>query len=73
MKGALVSNPFRFGTVVTGEDFADREKELDELARKLRERVRIFLIAPRRYGKTSLIKNVLDPLGQEGNNQASQD
>lgn len=62
----LMSNPFTFGTVVKGEDFADREKELEELARKLKGTVRIFLLAPRRYGKTSLIKNVLDLLGQQG-------
>jgi hypothetical protein len=61
-----MSNPFRFGTVVTGKDFANRERELEELARKLKETVRIFLLAPRRYGKTSLIKNVLDLLGREG-------
>jgi len=59
-------NPFRFGTVVAGEDFANREKELDELTRKLKETVRIFLVAPRRYGKTSLIKNALDVLQKEG-------
>ena len=66
MQGELVSNPFRFGTVVKGKDFANRERELEELARKLKETVRIFLLAPRRYGKTSLIKNVLDLLGQQG-------
>jgi AAA+ ATPase superfamily predicted ATPase len=66
VQGELVSNPFRFGTVVTGKDFANREKELEELARKLRETIRIFLIAPRRYGKTSLIKNVLGLLGRKG-------
>ena len=59
-------NPFRFGTVVAGEDFANRVKELDELTRRLKETVRIFLVAPRRYGKTSLIKNALEVLEKEG-------
>jgi hypothetical protein len=54
-----MSNPFKYGTVVSGEDFANRDKELRELASRLKETVRIFLVAPRRYGKTSLIKNVL--------------
>ncbi len=52
-----MSNPFKYGTVVSGEDFANRDKELRELASRLKETVRIFLVAPRRYGKTSLIKN----------------
>ena len=61
-----MSNPFKYGTVVSGEDFANRDKELRELASKLKETVRIFLVAPRRYGKTSLIKNVLGVLQKEG-------
>jgi hypothetical protein len=57
-----MSNPFKYGTVVSGKDFADRQSELKELAAKLKEPVRIFLLAPRRYGKTSLIENVLNTL-----------
>jgi AAA+ ATPase superfamily predicted ATPase len=60
-----MSNPFTFGTVVSGEDFANREKELNELGRRLKSNVRIFLVAPRRYGKTSLIQNALDLLQKE--------
>jgi AAA+ ATPase superfamily predicted ATPase len=59
-------NPFKYGVVVSGNDFADREKELKELAGKLKENVRIFLIAPRRYGKTSLIKNALKRIEKRG-------
>jgi AAA+ ATPase superfamily predicted ATPase len=61
-----MTNPFKYGTVVSGDDFADREKELKELTAKLKETVRIFLLAPRRYGKTSLIKSVLDRLKKKG-------
>ena len=61
-----MSNPFKYGTVVSGEDFANRDKELRELANRLKETVRIFLAAPRRYGKTSLIKNVLGVLQKQG-------
>jgi len=57
-----LANPFKFGTVVSGEDFADRQKELEHLTSSLGETVRIFLVAPRRYGKTSLIRNVLAAL-----------
>jgi AAA+ ATPase superfamily predicted ATPase len=59
-------NPFKYGIVVSGNDFADREKELKELVGKLKENVRIFLVAPRRYGKTSLIKNALERIEKKG-------
>ena len=59
-------NPFKYGVVVSGNDFADREKELKELVGKLKENVRIFLVAPRRYGKTSLIKNALEKIEKRG-------
>ncbi|MFW6147603.1 MAG: hypothetical protein ACOC6B_04340, partial [Thermodesulfobacteriota bacterium] len=61
-----MNNPFAYGTVVTGDDFADRERELRELIGKLQETVRIFLAAPRRYGKTSLIRNSLGMLQTKG-------
>jgi hypothetical protein len=61
-----MSNPFKYGTVVCGNDFADREKELKELTNKLSENVRIFLLAPRRYGKTSLTKSALERLKKKG-------
>jgi hypothetical protein len=58
-------NPFKYGTVVSGKDFADRQGELKELATRLKEPVRIFLLAPRRYGKSSLIENALNALQKE--------
>ncbi|RCV63368.1 hypothetical protein C5S53_14555 [Methanophagales archaeon] len=66
MKEQKMANPFRYGEVVTGEDFADRELELQELIMDLKAGQTIFLISPRRYGKTSLIMNALDKLQKEG-------
>ena len=31
-----MSNPFKYGTVVCGKDFADRQQELKELADRLK-------------------------------------
>ncbi|MBW1674240.1 MAG: ATP-binding protein [Deltaproteobacteria bacterium] len=59
-------NPFFFGEVVTGENFTDRVNEIKRLTTELREGHNIFLISPRRYGKTSLIINVLEYLNKEG-------
>lgn len=57
-----MNNPFIYGEIVKGEDFADRMDEVKELTRDLKDCEKIFLISPRRYGKTSLIINVLTKL-----------
>jgi len=61
-----MENPFKFGSVVSGEDFADRRRELAELTRELADGQHIFLLSPRRYGKTSLILTLLDRLRTRG-------
>lgn len=59
-------NPFFFGEVVTGENFTNRVDEVKRLTAELRGGHNMFLISPRRYGKTSLIINVLEHLNREG-------
>lgn len=59
-------NPFQYGGVVRGPFFADREAELAELAREMASLEKVFLASPRRYGKTSLLANLLDRLQEEG-------
>lgn len=59
-------NPFFFGEVVTGENFTDRANEIKRLKAELCGGHNIFLISPRRYGKTSLIIRVLEHLKEEG-------
>jgi len=56
------ANPFVYGEVVTSAAFADREQERDRLARDLGEGQKVFLISPRRYGKSSLIRDVMKGL-----------
>ena len=48
-------NPFIFGEVVRGSNFIDRKEELKSLVKDLADGQKVFLIAPRRYGKTSLL------------------
>jgi AAA+ ATPase superfamily predicted ATPase len=62
----MTQNPFFFGEVVTGENFTNRVNEIKRLTTELRGGHNIFLISPRRYGKTSLIINVLECLNKEG-------
>ncbi len=58
-------NPFVYGEVVTAGAFADREVERDRLARDLAAGQKVFLISPRRYGKSSLVRDVLRRLARE--------
>ena len=59
-------NPFKFGQIVTGPDFADREAEIKEAVSALESGQSILIHSPRRYGKTSLIKEVIRQLRTKG-------
>jgi hypothetical protein len=61
-----VQNPFVYGEVVPRDAFADREVELDRLVRDLAAGQKVFLISPRRYGKSSLVRQALVALGRRG-------
>lgn len=50
-----MENPFKFGTVVDGNFFTDRTKELIYVKSVLNSENHIVLISPRRFGKTSLV------------------
>ena len=63
---APTTNPFVYGEIVTSEAFADREAERDRLRRDLGAGQKVFLISPRRYGKSSLVRDVLRSLAREG-------
>ena len=51
---------------VEGERFCDREAELEALAERARDGSHTLLTAQRRMGKTSLVRELLRRLGQEG-------
>ena len=61
-----MDNPFVYGEVVPGEAFVDREAELDRLVADLGSGQKVFLISPRRYGKSSLIRQALEALRRRG-------
>ena len=48
-------NPFEFGRAVHADSIVDREEELRSLADAMHNGERLFLIGPRRFGKTSLL------------------
>jgi uncharacterized protein len=61
-----VINPFVYGEVVPAGAFADREAELDRLVADLATGQKVFLISPRRYGKSSLVRQALTTLSKRG-------
>lgn len=63
----MVSNPFKFGKEVSGDQFYDRQDAFEKLYRKLAGgSCNVVMYAPRRYGKTSLVKKVLARFEEEG-------
>jgi hypothetical protein len=60
------TNPFRFGDLALDEAFTDRERELAELCADMRNGQNVALIAPRRYGKTSLLRRAEQTLVRDG-------
>lgn len=61
-----MENPFVYGKVARGESFADREGEIEELMADIASGQNVIIFSPRRYGKTSLILEVLDRAREEG-------
>jgi hypothetical protein len=61
-----MQNPFVYGEVVPVEAFVDREVELERLVEDLGAGQKVFLISPRRYGKSSLVRQALRSVGRSG-------
>src|SRR5919112_280252 len=61
-----MDNPFVYGEVVPAAAFADRVAELDRLVGDLAAAQKVFLISPRRYGKSSLIRHALAAMARRG-------
>jgi len=53
-----MKNPFAYSNYVTGESFCNRKKELSELLRYIKGSQNVLLYSHRRYGKSSLIRQV---------------
>jgi uncharacterized protein len=62
----VTDNPFVYGEVAPLTAFADRVVELDRLVRDLAAAQKVFLISPRRYGKSSLIRHALGAMAHQG-------
>lgn len=48
-------NPFIFGEIIDDDNFVNRTRELAQLVRDLSDGQKVFLLSPRRFGKSSLV------------------
>jgi hypothetical protein len=56
------TNPFRYGALALDDAFTDREEEIAELRADIRNGQDVVVLAPRRYGKSSLMWRVAQDL-----------
>ncbi len=60
-----MENPFVYGEIVRQRHFVDRENELRNLVRDLADGQKLFLLSPRRFGKSSLVSLALVKLEKQ--------
>src|SRR3989441_10363706 len=61
-----MDNPFVYGEVVPATAFVNHVDELNRLVADLASGQKVFLISPRRYGKSSLIRHALSAVARRG-------
>jgi len=57
-----VKNPFYYGNEVREDDFCNRKDELKELKQDVLNGLNVLVYAPRRFGKTSLLRKLQENL-----------
>src|SRR3954468_14031873 len=62
----MTDNPFVYGEIVPDASFVGRDAEMERLVADLSDGQKVFLISPRRYGKSSLIRQALAGLARRG-------
>ena len=67
---ATMTSPFQYGTIATGKAFVNRDKERRQLKQHLMSGINVMLISPRRWGKSSLVKEAMNELKEEENEVA---
>ena len=61
-----MENPFIYGMEVSGDAFCDRKDEIKEITRDIENSHNVILFSQRRFGKTSLIKEVFRSCSKKG-------
>ena len=63
--GVYAANPFTFGALALDDAFVDRERELTELVADFRSGQDVVVLAPRRFGKSSLALRAIQDAQRE--------
>ncbi len=63
-----MSSPFVFGKIATGSSFVNRENERTRIIHNFTAGINTMLISPRRWGKTSLIRQAANECMQDHKN-----
>jgi hypothetical protein len=66
MRDSRSLNPFTLGIISSDQGFCNREKEIEELTRHALNCTHVVIFSPRRYGKTSLVKQVMARVSSQG-------
>ena len=60
-----MENPFAYSNYVTGDSFCNRKNEIIEMLRYIKGSQNVLLYSHRRYGKSSLIREVFDEIERQ--------
>jgi AAA+ ATPase superfamily predicted ATPase len=53
-----MNSPFKYGKIVTGKNFINRSKDIIRIQNNISAGINTILISPRRWGKSSLMKQI---------------
>jgi hypothetical protein len=53
-----MNSPFKYGKVVTGDYFINRTDDIKRIQNNISAGINTILISPRRWGKSSLVKQI---------------
>ena len=62
-----MKNPFQYGRIAEKDNFIDRDEDRAFLKQALYSGINVILISPRRWGKSSLVKQAIQELCEERN------
>jgi hypothetical protein len=62
----VTNNPYHFGSPASARYFCDREAEVADLQARMTDAVHVFLLGPRRYGKSSIVERAIDRFRDAG-------
>lgn len=63
-----MNSPFKYGQIVRGDEFTNREGKMKRLRDNLLSGINTILISPRKWGKSLLVQKTASMIKQSNNN-----